>query len=130
MPPATPSLPKWIQSELISYNELINKDYLFSPTTSSSSSRNPRESTSHSISVVQWYPHDTGLFTTSSTDKTLKIWDTNCMMMVEKFSFSKIVYTHSLAAAESHPLIAGLWGQVIKKGSLIRVTYFLLNHSL
>ena len=32
---------------------------------------------SHAISVVQWYPHDTGIFTTSSVDKTLRVWDTN-----------------------------------------------------
>ena len=32
---------------------------------------------SHAISVVQWYPHDTGIFITSSVDKMLRIWDTN-----------------------------------------------------
>lgn len=34
---------------------------------------------SHGISMVQWYPHDTGIFTSSSVDKTLRIWDTNEM---------------------------------------------------
>ena len=34
-------------------------------------------SESNAVSVVQWYPHDTGIFTTSSADQTLKIWDTN-----------------------------------------------------
>ena len=35
------------------------------------------ESQSHAISVVQWYPHDTGIFSTSSVDRVLRIWDTN-----------------------------------------------------
>lgn len=32
---------------------------------------------SHAISMVQWYPHDTGIFITSSVDRMLRIWDTN-----------------------------------------------------
>lgn len=57
--------------------------------------------------MVQWYPHDTGLFTTTSADRTLKVWDTNQMVVVEKFSFTKTVYAHALAASESHSLTAG-----------------------
>ena len=82
-------------------------------TFSSSSSLSRRTSyqpISHAISVVQWYPHDTGVFTSSSVDKTLRIWDTNQMMVVEKFSFSRLVYTHAMAVAESHSLIAGIGG--------------------
>lgn len=33
----------------------------------------------YSISCVQWYVHDNGLFTTSSTDQSLKIWDSNAL---------------------------------------------------
>ena len=36
---------------------------------------------SHAVSVVQWFPHDTGIFTTTSGDKYLKIWDTNELMV-------------------------------------------------
>jgi DNA excision repair protein ERCC-8 len=38
------------------------------------------DETSHAVSVVQWFPHDTGIFTTSSGDQYLKIWDTNELM--------------------------------------------------
>ena len=30
---------------------------------------------------MQWYPFDNGLFTSSSTDKVLKIWDSNALMV-------------------------------------------------
>ncbi|KAJ3011927.1 UNVERIFIED_CONTAM: DNA excision repair protein ERCC-8 [Siphonaria sp. JEL0065] len=32
-----------------------------------------------SVTSVCWYPHDTGLFTSTSTDKTVKVWDANTM---------------------------------------------------
>lgn len=62
---------------------------------------------SHAISVVEWYVHDNGIFTTSSVDKMVRIWDTNELCVVEKFKFSGPVYTHSMASSESHCLIAG-----------------------
>ena len=31
------------------------------------------------ITDIQWYTHDTGMFFTSSTDETVKVWDTNSM---------------------------------------------------
>ena len=37
--------------------------------------------TSHAVSVVQWFPHDTGIFTTTSGDRYLKIWDTNDLLV-------------------------------------------------
>ena len=72
----------------------------------------PPEKSAHAISTVQWYPHDTGLFTSSSTDHTLRVWDTNQLCVVEQFSFSHILYTHSLAASDQHSLIAGRGGRV------------------
>ena len=62
---------------------------------------------SHAISAVEWYVHDNGIFTTSSVDKMVRIWDTNELCVVEKFKFSGPVYTHSMASSESHCLIAG-----------------------
>lgn len=35
------------------------------------------------METVQWYPHDTGMFTSSSFDKTLKVWDTNTLQVRE-----------------------------------------------
>jgi len=31
------------------------------------------------ITAVRWWPADTGMFTTSSFDKYLKVWDTNTL---------------------------------------------------
>ena len=34
-----------------------------------------------SVQSVCWYPLDTGIFTTSGTDKLLKVWDTNNLVV-------------------------------------------------
>ncbi|XP_020639400.1 DNA excision repair protein ERCC-8 isoform X1 [Pogona vitticeps] len=60
-----------------------------------------------SVETVQWYPHDTGMFTSSSFDKTLKIWDTNTLQSVEVFTFEGTVYSHHMSPiATRHCLIA------------------------
>uniref|UniRef100_A0A8C0FTN6 DNA excision repair protein ERCC-8 n=1 Tax=Bubo bubo TaxID=30461 RepID=A0A8C0FTN6_BUBBB len=60
-----------------------------------------------SVETVQWYPHDTGMFTSSSFDKTLKIWDTNVLQPVDTFSFDGTVYSHHMSpVATKHTLIA------------------------
>lgn len=60
----------------------------------------------HGVSTVQWYPHDTGIFVSSSLDKSVAVWDTNHLCIVERFKFTEAVYTHAIAAATSHCLIA------------------------
>ncbi|CAI8005990.1 DNA excision repair protein ERCC-8 [Geodia barretti] len=62
--------------------------------------------TSHAVSVVQWFPHDTGIFTTTSGDRYLKIWDTNDLLVVEKFKFKNPIYTHVMSTGTSHTLTA------------------------
>ncbi|KAM4810208.1 DNA excision repair protein ERCC-8 [Rhinophrynus dorsalis] len=60
-----------------------------------------------SVETVQWYPHDTGLFTSSSFDKTLKIWDTNTLQVAEVFRFDGTVYSHHMSPLTTkHSLIA------------------------
>ncbi|XP_053559718.1 DNA excision repair protein ERCC-8 [Bombina bombina] len=60
-----------------------------------------------SVETVQWYPHDTGIFTSSSFDKTLKIWDTNTLQLAEVFHFEGTVYSHHMSPlATKHNLIA------------------------
>ncbi|EDO36406.1 predicted protein [Nematostella vectensis] len=60
-----------------------------------------------SIETVQWYPHDSGMFLTSSVDRTLKVWDTNALQVVETFNFEGIVYKHQAAkCAKRHSLVA------------------------
>ncbi|CAB1322226.1 unnamed protein product [Coregonus sp. 'balchen'] len=45
-----------------------------------------------SVETVQWYPHDTGMFVSSSFDKTMKIWDTETLKPAEVFQFEGNVY--------------------------------------
>ncbi|XP_044302250.1 DNA excision repair protein ERCC-8 isoform X6 [Varanus komodoensis] len=60
-----------------------------------------------SVETVQWYPHDTGMFTSSSFDKTLKIWDTNTLQPADVFNFEGTVYSHHMSpVATKHCLIA------------------------
>lgn len=35
----------------------------------------------YSVATVQWYPVDTGLFLSSSLDKSLKVWDANTLVV-------------------------------------------------
>lgn len=61
----------------------------------------------HSVETVQWYPLDTGMFLSSGTDRTLKIWDTNSMKPADEYEFSGIVYSHHMSpVATTHCLVA------------------------
>ncbi|XP_065834594.1 DNA excision repair protein ERCC-8-like [Oscarella lobularis] len=55
----------------------------------------------YSVNSIQWYPHDTGMFISSSSDKSLKIWDANRLMVAEQFLFSGPVYCHHLSPVPS-----------------------------
>ncbi|XP_026177933.2 DNA excision repair protein ERCC-8 isoform X2 [Mastacembelus armatus] len=60
-----------------------------------------------SVETVQWYPYDTGMFVTSSFDKTMKVWDTEMLKPAEVFEFEGNVYSHHLSPiARKHSLIA------------------------
>uniref|UniRef100_A0A671P6Q0 DNA excision repair protein ERCC-8 n=1 Tax=Sinocyclocheilus anshuiensis TaxID=1608454 RepID=A0A671P6Q0_9TELE len=54
-----------------------------------------------------WYPHDTGMFVSSSFDKTLKVWDTETLKPAEEFQFDGNVYCHHMCPiARKHSLVA------------------------
>eukprot|EP00160_Parvularia_atlantis_P002607 Unigene12174_Nuclearia_a/m.37013 Unigene12174_Nuclearia_a/g.37013 ORF Unigene12174_Nuclearia_a/g.37013 Unigene12174_Nuclearia_a/m.37013 type:complete len:358 (-) Unigene12174_Nuclearia_a:135-1208(-) len=56
---------------------------------------------------VRWFPWDTGLFTTSSLDETIKAWDTNAFRPVVSFAIGARVFTHAFSpVATSHNLLA------------------------
>lgn len=59
---------KWITKTLTNWNLLLHF-------------RSHPDVHRFSVETVQWYPHDTGMFTSSSFDKTLKIWDTNTLQV-------------------------------------------------
>jgi len=60
-----------------------------------------------SITNVCWYPVDNGMFTTSSMDHTLKVWDTNTMRSIFSFKFDGPVFNHAFSPiSHTHTLIA------------------------
>ncbi|XP_075323871.1 DNA excision repair protein ERCC-8 isoform X3 [Odontesthes bonariensis] len=60
-----------------------------------------------SVETVQWYPCDTGMFVSSSFDKTMKVWDTETLKPAEVFEFEGNVYSHHQSPiARKHSLIA------------------------
>ncbi|ORX89451.1 WD40 repeat-like protein [Basidiobolus meristosporus CBS 931.73] len=67
----------------------------------------PRQAShGYGISGIRWYPFDTGIFTTSSFDKTVKVWDTNSLTEVCGFELNGKVYSHDMSSIGSHCLIA------------------------
>lgn len=75
--------------------------------TVSSIDRSVKGNHQHSIESIQWYSQDTGMFLTSSADKTLKVWDTNASQVVESFHFEGIVYNHQIGRqTKKHCLVA------------------------
>ncbi|XP_028852400.1 DNA excision repair protein ERCC-8 [Denticeps clupeoides] len=69
--------------------------------------RSSRHVHKFSVETVQWYPHDTGMFISSSFDKTMKVWDTETLKPAEVFQFEGNVYCHHMSPlARKHALIA------------------------
>ncbi|UYV67380.1 ERCC8 [Cordylochernes scorpioides] len=60
----------------------------------------------YSVASVQWYPPDTGLFTSSSMDKQLRVWDTNLQRCVEQFIFPYHVNAHHVSSQNSSLIAA------------------------
>ncbi len=60
----------------------------------------------YGISAVHWWPFDSGMFTSSSFDYTVKVWDTNGMSEAASFDVETNVYSHDMSPIASHCLIA------------------------
>ncbi|RKP09023.1 DNA excision repair protein ERCC-8-like protein [Thamnocephalis sphaerospora] len=60
----------------------------------------------NATSDICWYPFDTGLFTTSSYDETIKVWDTNTMQAATTFNLEASVFAHAMSPIASHTLVA------------------------
>lgn len=59
------------------------------------------------VECVQWYPADAGLFSTSSRDKRVKIWDPNHMKVVDQFDIDCHIHHHQMSpVATKHSLLA------------------------
>ncbi|XP_022087344.1 DNA excision repair protein ERCC-8-like [Acanthaster planci] len=64
-----------------------------------------------SVETVQWYPHDTGMFTSSSTDCLLKVWDTNALVPAETFTMDKPIYSHNMSPIATKHCLIGVASQ-------------------
>ena len=60
-----------------------------------------------SVSSVCWYPVDNGLFTSSSYDKTVKVWDTSTLQEAADFNLGHRVHAQAFSpVAKQHSLLA------------------------
>ncbi|KAJ2030902.1 DNA excision repair protein ERCC-8 [Coemansia sp. S610] len=58
------------------------------------------------ISSIAWYPLDKGMFTTSSFDHTLRVWDAQSMAEACQFDLDSRVLSHCMSVTGEHALIA------------------------
>ncbi|XP_016084410.1 DNA excision repair protein ERCC-8 isoform X1 [Sinocyclocheilus grahami] len=80
--------------------------------------RSSRHVHKFSVETVQWYPHDTGMFVSSSFDKTMKVWDTETLKPAEEFQFDGNVYCHHMSpVARKQSLVAALLCSVLAVGT-------------
>lgn len=67
----------------------------------------PAEGHRHSVTSVQWYPLDTGLFVSGSTDGTVRVWDTNVFANAGIFDLGSNVHALAMSPAmRTHALVA------------------------
>lgn len=67
------------------------------------------------ISAVRWWPFDTGVFVTSSFDKSLKLWNTETLELVHSFNNDKMVPTSfpdEYASTDDVNLSTNYFGQI------------------
>eukprot|EP00741_Cyanophora_paradoxa_P009330 tig00000144_g9038.t1 len=62
----------------------------------------------YSVTGVQWWPSDTGMFVTGSFDEYVKVWDTNALQVATAFKMPGKVYSVALSGAPgaAHALVA------------------------
>ncbi|EMP39968.1 DNA excision repair protein ERCC-8 [Chelonia mydas] len=77
-----------------------------------------------SVETVQWYPRDTGMFTSSSFDKTLKIWDTNTLQAGERQQESVMLYRGSASPWQGADSRVKLWDVRRASGCLITLDQY------
>ncbi|KAJ2162241.1 DNA excision repair protein ERCC-8 [Coemansia sp. RSA 552] len=58
------------------------------------------------VSSVEWYPIDSGMFSSASFDHTLRVWDTSTMAEVCQFDLGSRIYCQKMSLTGAHALIA------------------------
>lgn len=77
----------------------------------------PKSGHKFNINSIKWFPRDTGIFVSSSSDKSVQVWDTNEMTAVDKFKFKGHVYDAALSARggkTSHLIAAAISDHLVK----------------
>ncbi|KAI8618081.1 WD40-repeat-containing domain protein [Chytriomyces sp. MP71] len=64
-----------------------------------------------SVTGVSWYPGDTGIFTSCSTDRTIRVWDTNSMQVACTFNMKEKVYIHCMSSIASNSALIAAGGE-------------------
>ncbi|KAJ1732060.1 hypothetical protein LPJ61_002229 [Coemansia biformis] len=60
------------------------------------------------ISSVAWYPVDSGMFSTSSFDGTLRIWDASTVAEACQFDLECRIYCQAMSPTGAHALVAAV----------------------
>lgn len=68
-----------------------------------------------SVETVQWYPYDTGMFVSSSFDKTMKVWDTETLKVVPA-TFPPFYGTHTVPDGRLRAVLELHWHHCYFKG--------------
>lgn len=73
-----------------------------------SSSLHPSQGRGHSksVSCMQWFPFDTGMFISGDRGGQVAVWDTNEFMMAHSFNMGTPVHAARMSAVAQHTLIA------------------------
>ncbi|KAF8464583.1 WD40-repeat-containing domain protein [Kalaharituber pfeilii] len=58
------------------------------------------------VTSLHFYPFDLGLFTSTSYDRTLRVWDTNTLDEASAFTFDTRISTQAISPVASHCLVA------------------------
>ncbi|KAI9492454.1 DNA excision repair protein ERCC-8 [Zychaea mexicana] len=60
----------------------------------------------YAVTTVAWFPFDTGMFVSSSSDNTIRVWDTNSMTPACVFDLESHVHCQAISPVASHCLVA------------------------
>ncbi|KAL7751861.1 acetylornithine aminotransferase [Sorochytrium milnesiophthora] len=60
----------------------------------------------YTVTGLQWYPFDNGMFLSSSYDCTVKVWDTNTLQSVADFGTSAKIFSMDMSHVAAHCLVA------------------------
>eukprot|EP01112_Ceratiomyxa_fruticulosa_P021493 TRINITY_DN757_c0_g1_i1.p1 TRINITY_DN757_c0_g1~~TRINITY_DN757_c0_g1_i1.p1 ORF type:complete len:403 (+),score=63.24 TRINITY_DN757_c0_g1_i1:257-1465(+) len=117
---------------LYDVQEKINTDqHTFNPLFTITKSTH-KDAHKFSVSALQWYPHDTGMFLTGGFDHFVKVWDTNQLLVACEFDLEDKVYCLAMNSKSAHhSLVAtGTGDQKVRLCDLLsgKASHTLIGH--